>query len=67
MVLATMRQNVQDIKGALPGLVGALAGRDDCPCRHAAASALVTDPAFIPPETRKRLDLLYGRYWTGPA
>ncbi len=67
MVLATMRRNVQDIKRALPGLVGALADREDCPCRHAAASAIVTDPSLIPPETKQRLDLLYGRYWAGPA
>lgn len=65
MVLATMRQNVQDIKRALPGLVGALADRADCPCRHAAASAIFTEPSCIPAETRKRLDLLYGRYWAG--
>ncbi|MCX7028804.1 MAG: S-methyl-5'-thioadenosine phosphorylase [Spirochaetes bacterium] len=67
MVLATMRQNVQDIKRALPGLVGALADRADCTCRHAAALAIVTDPSLIPPETKQRLNLLYGRYWAGPA
>jgi 5'-methylthioadenosine phosphorylase len=67
MVLATMRRNVQDIKRALPGLVEALADREDCPCQHAAASAIVTDPSLIPPETKQRLDLLYGRYWAGQA
>jgi len=65
MVLATMRQNVQDIKRALPLLVEALADRQDCPCRHAAASAIVTDASHVPLETRQRLDLLYGRYWAG--
>jgi len=67
MVLATMRQNVQDIKRALPLIVGALADRKDCPCRHAAASAIVTDASHVPLETRQRLDLLYGRYWAGRA
>jgi 5'-methylthioadenosine phosphorylase len=67
MVLATMRQNVQDIKRALPGIVGALADRQDCSCRHAAASAMITDPSYVPQETRQRLDLLYGRYWAGRA
>ena len=67
MVLATMRQNVQDIKRALPGIVGALADRQDCSCRHAAASAIITDPSHVPQETRQRLDLLYGRYWAGRA
>jgi 5'-methylthioadenosine phosphorylase len=65
MVLATMRRNVDDIKRALPALVQALSGRNDCSCRHAAASAIITDPALVPAETRKRLELLYGRYWAG--
>jgi len=67
MVLATMRQNVQDIKRALPGLVAALVDRDDCPCRHAAASAIVTTPSLVSPEAKQRLDLLYGKYWAGRA
>ena len=67
MVLATMRQNVRDIKGALPDLVGAIANRTDCPCRHAAASAIVTDPSVIAPEVKRRLELLYGKYWAGSA
>ena len=65
MVLDTMRRNVTDIKQALPGVVAALAGRSDCACRHAAASAIMTDPARITDEAKKRLDLLYGRYWQG--
>jgi 5'-methylthioadenosine phosphorylase len=65
MVLDTMRRNVADIKQALPGVVAALAGRSDCACRHAAASAIMTDPARITEEAKKRLDLLYGRYWKG--
>jgi 5'-methylthioadenosine phosphorylase len=65
MVLGTMRRNVRDIQRALPGIVGALADRADCPCRHAAATAIMTDPAVIPPEAKRRLDLLFGRYWAG--
>ena len=65
MVLDTMRRNVADIKQALPGVVAALAGRSDCACRHAAASAIMTEPARITEEAKKRLDLLYGHYWKG--
>lgn len=67
MVLDTMRRNVADIKRALPGVVTALAGRSDCACRRAAASAIMTDPARIPEEAKKRLDLFFGRYWKGTA
>jgi 5'-methylthioadenosine phosphorylase len=65
MVLDTMRRNVADIKLAMPGIVATLAGRSDCACRHAAASAIMTDPARITEEAKKRLDLLYGHYWKG--
>ncbi len=64
-VVATMRANVRDIQGALPGLVGALADRDDCPCRHAAEQAMMTDLSVVPYETRRRVALLYRKYWAG--
>jgi 5'-methylthioadenosine phosphorylase len=67
MVLDTMRRNVEDVKRALPRIVAALADRTDCSCRHAAASAIMTDPARVTPDARRRLDLLYGRYWAGTA
>ena len=51
----------------LPGMVSALGGRQDCPCRHAASSALMTDPALIPYDVRRRLELFYGRYWGGAS
>jgi hypothetical protein len=44
-------------------MLAALAGRGDCGCRHAAEAAIVTDPALIPYQTRRRLELLYGKYW----
>jgi hypothetical protein len=42
----------------------AQAWRDEtCACHSAANGAILTDPARIPPRTRRRLDLLYGKYW----
>jgi 5'-methylthioadenosine phosphorylase len=64
-ILATMRSNVREIQAALPELVAALADRRDCPCRHAASQAIMTDPSMIPYETRRRVALLYGKYWAG--
>ena len=63
MVLATMKENTAAIRRMIPGIVSALKGRTDCPCRHAAAHAIMTDPALIPYEARRRLALFYGRYW----
>ncbi len=63
MVLATMKGNTAAIGRMIPDIVAALKGRGDCPCRHAAAHAIMTDPALIPCEARRRLALFYGRYW----
>jgi len=62
-VLRTMSENTRLIQELLPALLARLSSRGDCPCRHAAANAIVTDPALIPYQTRRRLALLYGKYW----
>jgi 5'-methylthioadenosine phosphorylase len=66
LVLRTMSENTRAIQELLPALIERLASRGDCPCRHAAANAIVTDPALIPYQTRRRLALLYGKYWEKP-
>ncbi len=63
IVMATMTANTAALRRMLPGMVDALKGRADCPCRHAAAHAVMTAPAFIPCETRRRLALFYDKYW----
>jgi 5'-methylthioadenosine phosphorylase len=62
-VLATMAGNTRALQELLPKMFAALAARGDCACRHAAAKAIVTDPALIPYQARRRLELLYGKYW----
>ena len=63
MVVATMKSNTEAVKRMLPDLVSAFHGRGDCPCRHAARDAIMTDPALIPYDTRRRVALFYDRYW----
>jgi 5'-methylthioadenosine phosphorylase len=63
MVLKTMKDNTAAIRRMIPDIVAALRGRTDCPCRHAAEHAIMTDPALIPHEARRRLALFYGKYW----
>jgi 5'-methylthioadenosine phosphorylase len=64
-VIARLRQNAETarktILGALPGLPEERA----CPCAGALRNTLLTDPAAVPEETRRRLDLLVGRYLKG--
>ncbi|HET6450794.1 MAG TPA: S-methyl-5'-thioadenosine phosphorylase [Spirochaetia bacterium] len=64
VVVATMKSNTEALRAMLPDLVGALKGRGDCPCRHAARHAIMTDPAVIPVDVRRRLALFYGPYWS---
>jgi 5'-methylthioadenosine phosphorylase len=65
MVLEVMAGNTRHIQEVLPDILGALASRGDCACRHAAEHAIMTDPALIPYEVKRRLALFYGKYWKG--
>jgi 5'-methylthioadenosine phosphorylase len=63
MVVATMKSNIEALRKMLPDIILAMHGRGDCPCRHAARDAIMTDQAFIPYDVRRRLALFYGKYW----
>lgn len=62
MVIRTLNQNTMIAQQAIQNLVGKLAEKPDCDCENALAAALITDPSVIPPETRKKLDLLVKKY-----
>ncbi len=66
MVMKVMEDNTRNIQQIIPDVVAGVRGRMDCACRHAAANAIVTDPALIPYETKRRLWLFYGKYWDRP-
>ena len=63
MVLKVMAGNTRNVQEALPALLDALSARGDCPCRHAARDAIMTEPTLIPYQLRRRLALFYGKYW----
>jgi len=63
MVVATMKSNIEALRTMLPDIVQALRGRGDCPCRHAARDAIMTDSSLVPYDVRRRLALFYGKYW----
>jgi 5'-methylthioadenosine phosphorylase len=65
MVLQVMADNTRHVQEALPVILSALAARGDCGCRHAAENAIMTNPALIPYEVKRRLALFYGKYWKG--
>jgi 5'-methylthioadenosine phosphorylase len=63
IVVATMKTSIAALRLMIPGMVETLGKRGDCPCRHAAENAIMTDPTAIPYDARRKLALLYDRYW----
>lgn len=66
MVLENLSKNAARGRRALVRAVAGLGERGDCGCGDALASALVTAPELVPPETRRRLALLLRRYHGEP-
>jgi 5'-methylthioadenosine phosphorylase len=61
-VLEVIRSNVNLARKVLFRSVLPAAGRSECACRSALRDTVLTDPARISPEVRKRVGLLIGRY-----
>jgi 5'-methylthioadenosine phosphorylase len=61
-VIEILNRNTTIAQQAIKNLVGNLSPERLCDCEHALASALITDPKVVPPETRQRLSLLVDKY-----
>jgi 5'-methylthioadenosine phosphorylase len=63
MILNVMTENTKAIQKVIPSIASALSSRGECGCRSAAEGVFVTDPDLVPYETRRKLWMLYGKYW----
>lgn len=63
MVIRILEKNTQVAQQAIKSLLSILPSDRVCDCSTALASALITRPDVIPPETRERLDLIVGKYF----
>jgi len=61
-VIAVLDRNTQVAQQAIANLAHTLKPSSSCDCSKALASALITNPAKIPAETRQRLDVLVRKY-----
>ena len=61
-ILTTMKNNIDNAKKTIKLTAGRAPSTRDCECAGALGLALVTDPAVIPDEQKKKLDLLIGKY-----
>lgn len=61
-ILTTMRNNIDNAKKTIGLAAGRIPAKRDCACADALGPALVTDPAVIPGEQKRKLALLIGKY-----
>ena len=61
-IIKTLNQNTAIAQQAIHHLVKELSKKRTCTCENALATALITNPDSVPPETRKKLDLLVKKY-----
>lgn len=61
-VLGYLRANAETARRVIAEAVAALPAGRGCSCGSALQNAIITDRSAIPPEARRRLDLLIGRY-----
>ena len=62
MVIANLTQNVATAKQILRKVIPNLPARRECGCAHALQNAIITRPDLIPPQVKKDLALLMGKY-----
>ncbi len=62
MVIKILNRNTTLAQAAIQRLVQTLQSTRTCECVDAMATALITDPAAVPPQTRKDLDPLVKKY-----
>jgi 5'-methylthioadenosine phosphorylase len=63
-IIANLTKNSANAARVLLHAVEAMPAKRDCPCGSALKGALLTAPDKVPPETRKNLNLLVGKYLT---
>ncbi len=61
-VIAVMRRNVATARDVVRRAAALIAPDRTCPCATATRGAIMTDPAAIPEETRRKLELFIGRH-----
>jgi len=64
-IVAVLHQNAANACKVVKAAVTAMPRERNCACASALKHAMLTDPAVIPAETRRKLDLLVGKYLNG--
>jgi 5'-methylthioadenosine phosphorylase len=62
MIIANLMKNADTAKQIVRLAAASLDLKADCKCQHALAHAIMTNPKVMPAATKKKLDLLIGKY-----
>jgi 5'-methylthioadenosine phosphorylase len=61
-IIANLTKNAANAAKVVAAAVGAMPPARECKCGSALAHALITDPTTVPETTRRKLELLVGKY-----
>lgn len=62
MVMDIVHRYIETSKKIIRLAVTRIPEKRDCPCSSALKTAIITDPKLIPPQVRKKLELIIGKY-----
>ena len=62
MIIQNLCKNVDVSKNILKAVLPNIGNERSCACATALKDSIVTRPEFIPAETKKKLDLIIGKY-----
>jgi 5'-methylthioadenosine phosphorylase len=62
MVVGNLQKNAHTAQDIIRFAVAAIEPDSDCECHHALATAIMTSPDAMRPATKKKLELLIGKY-----
>ncbi len=63
-IVANLQKNAENAAKVVRAAVEAMPAERNCKCGSALAHALITDKSAVPAATRKKLELLIGKYFT---
>src|SRR3954451_24680729 len=61
-IIANLTKNAENAAKVVSAAVAAMPESRSCKCGSALKHALITNPSVVPPDTRKKLELLVGKY-----
>jgi 5'-methylthioadenosine phosphorylase len=67
VIIRNLNKNVETVKRLLKAVIPAISSSRNCLCLKALENAIVTDPKLVPEETKKKLDVIIGKYISMPG